>query len=210
MLHGAVVEVRGGVKTAPRYFGRRPEVAYGGPAPQALNFGPSCERRGGAATVLESRDRGEQSSQNPVLFGWLLAYGAQNRPAAATCCGGRCLRWCCVCFPAALLAAAAAPAAAAAADAPAATPFAGGLHLLLQCFPGFLLFPLWCFLCRRPCSSPPSHSKIRSSNRHAMALGSRKRRRHRRPFSRAARPGAISFLQEVNLYREIEATKRAF
>ena len=134
----------------------------------------------------------------------------QNRPAAATCCGGRCLRWCCVCFPAALLAAAAAPAAAAAAAAPTATPFAGGLHLLLQCFPGFLLFPLWCFLYRRPCSSPPSHSKIRSSNRHAVALGNRKRRRHRRPFSRAARPGAISFLQEVNLYREIEATKRAF
>ena len=79
-----MVEVRGGFKTAPRYFGRRPEEAYGGPAPQALNFGPSCERRGGAATVLESRDRGEQSSQNPVLFGWLLAYGAQNRPAAAT------------------------------------------------------------------------------------------------------------------------------
>ena len=175
-------------------------MACGGPAPQALNFGPSCERRGGAATVLESRDRGEQSSQNPVLFGWLLAYGAQNRPAAATCCGGRCLRWCCVCFPAALLAAAAAPAAAAAAAAPAATPFAGGLHLLLQCFPGFLLFPLVvCFLCRRPCSSPPSHSKIRSSNRHAVALESRKRRRHRRPFSRAARPVPISFLQEVNL-----------
>ena len=162
-----MVEVRGGFKTAPRYFGRRPEVACGGPAPQALNFGPSCERRGGAATVLESRDRGEQSSQNPVLFGWLLAYGAQNRPAAATCCGGRCLRWCCVCFPAALLAAAAAPAAAAAAAAaptapaaPAATPFAGGLHMLLQCFPGFLLFPLVvCFLCRCPCFSPPSHSK---------------------------------------------------
>ena len=28
----AVVEVRGGFKTAPRYFGRRPEVACGGPA----------------------------------------------------------------------------------------------------------------------------------------------------------------------------------
>ena len=137
----------------------------------------------------------------------------QNRPAADTCCGGRCLRWCCVCFPVALLAAAAAPAAAAAAAAaaPTATPFAGGLHLLLQCFPGFLLFPLVvCFLCRCPCFSPPSHSKIRSSNRHAVALGNRKRRRHRRPFSRAARPGAISFLQEVNLYREIEATKRTF
>ena len=34
---------------------------------------------------LVLRDRGEQGSQNPVLFGWLLADGAQNRPAA--CCG---------------------------------------------------------------------------------------------------------------------------
>ena len=85
---GAVVEVRGGFKTAPRYFGRRPEVACGGPAPQALNFWPSCERRGGAATVLELRDRGEQGSRNPVLFGWLLTYGAQSRPVAVACCGG--------------------------------------------------------------------------------------------------------------------------
>ena len=66
---------------------------------------------------------------------------------------GRCLRWRwrCVRFPAALLAAP---------TATTATPFAGGLHMLLQCFPGFLLFPLVvCFLCRCPCFSPPSHSK---------------------------------------------------
>ena len=107
----AVVEVRGGFKTAPRYFGRRPEVACGGPAPQALNFGPVCERRGGAATVLESRDRGEQSSQNPVLFGWLLAYAKQASrchllrwallalvlcvlPSCSACC---CYCTCCCC-----------------------------------------------------------------------------------------------------------------
>ena len=63
-------------------------MACGVPAPQALNFWPSCERRGGAATVLELRDRGEQGSRNPVLFGWLLTYGAQSRPVAAACCGG--------------------------------------------------------------------------------------------------------------------------
>ena len=77
----------------------------------------------------------------------------------------------------------------------------GGLHPLLQCF---LLPWLSSFsscsvlLVQVPCFSP-SHSKIRSSNRHAVALGNRKRRRHRRPFSRAARPVPISFLQEVNL-----------
>ena len=85
----------------------------------------------------------------------------QSQPLAAVG-SGRCLRWRCVRFPAALLAAAAAAAAAAptAPTAPTATPFAGGLHMLLQCFPGFLLFPLVvCFLCRCPCFAPPSHSK---------------------------------------------------
>ncbi len=40
----------GGVKTAPRYFGQRPEVACGGPAPQALNFWPWLRSSSGGAS----------------------------------------------------------------------------------------------------------------------------------------------------------------
>ena len=65
---------------------------------------------------------------------------------------------------------------------------------LLQCFPGFLLF-----LLQMPLLFSSISLQTRSNNRHAVAPGNRKRRRHRRPFSRAARPVPISFLQEVNL-----------
>ena len=156
----AAVEIRGGIKTAPRYFGRRPEVACGGPAPQALNFWPSCERRGGAATVLELRDRGEQGSRNPVLFGWLLTYGAQSRPVAAACCGGEwallalalcalpsCSACCCCCCCCCC------------------TYFT--CCTCCNCSNSFCWWAascsaslaFFCFFCRCPCFSPPSHSK---------------------------------------------------
>ena len=157
----AVVEVRGGFKTAPRYFGRRPEVACGGPAPQALNFWPSCERRGGAATVLKLRDRGEQGSRNPVPFGWLLTYGAQSRPVAAACCGGEwallalalcalpsCSACCCCCCCCCCC-----------------TYFT--CCTCCNCSNSFCWWAascsaslaFFCFFCRCPCFSPPSHSK---------------------------------------------------
>ena len=176
-------------------------MACGGPAPQALNFWPSCERRGGAATVLKLRDRGEQGSRNPVLFGWLLTYGAQSRPVAAACCGGEwallAMALCAVCASQLLCL---------------LLLLLLLLHLLhllhllqllqllllvgclLQCFPGFLLF-----LLQMPLLFSSISLQTRSNNRHAVAPGNRKRRRHRRPFSRAARPVPISFLQEVNL-----------
>ena len=123
---------------------------------------------------LVLRDRGEQGSQNPVLFGELLTYWAQNRPAAAACGGEWALLALALCASQLLcllllhllhllrllrllrllqlL-------------------LRGGLHLLLQCLHSFLLlFPsVACFLCKFPCSSPPSDSKIRSNNsRHAV------------------------------------------
>ena len=196
-----MVEVRGGFKTAPRYFGRRPEVACGGPAPQALNFWPSCERRGGAATVLELRDRGEQGSRNPVLFGWLLTYGAQSRPVAVACCGGEwallalalcalpscsaccCCSYCSCCTYCTYCSSFCWWAAYALAVLPWLSSVSSCGVLLVQ-------MPLLC---------SSISLQTRSNNRHAVAPGNRKRRRHRRPFSRAARPVPISFLQEVNL-----------
>ena len=177
-------------------------MACGGPAPQALNFWPSCERRGGAATVLELRDRGEQGSRNPVLFDWLLTYGAQSRPVAvaallrwgvgAACAGAVCAsQLLCLLLLLLLLL---------------LLHLLHLLHLLqllqllllvgclLQCFPGFLLF-----LLQMPLLFSSISLQTRSNNRHAVAPGKGKRRRHRRPFSRAARPVPISFLQEVNL-----------
>ena len=184
-------------------------MACGGPAPQALNFWPSCERRGGAATVLKLRDRGEQGSRNPVLFGWLLAYAKQASrchllrwallalvlcvlpSCSACCCCCTCCCCCCCCCTC-------------------CNSFCRWAASPLAVLPWLSSFSsCGVLLVQVPCFSP-SHSKIRSSNRHAVALGNRKRRRHRRPFSRAARPGAISFLQEVNLHRETEAAERAF
>ena len=54
---------------------------------------------------------------------------------------------------------------------PAATSLAGWAASPLAVLPAslaFFFFLLACFLCRCPCSSPPSHSKIRSNNRHAV------------------------------------------
>ena len=99
--------------------------------------------------------------------------------------------------PAVLLAGAGTGAAAAAAEgttsAHAATLFAGGLPLLLQCLPGFLL-PL---LCR--CSSPTSDSKIQSDNkqrtgRRAVRQGNESAAGIGDYQPRAARSSAISGL----------------
>ena len=65
----------------------------------------------------------------------------------------------------------AAPAAHAVPAVPAATSLAGWAESPLAVLPAslaFFFFLLACFLCRCPCSSPPSHSKIRSNNRHAV------------------------------------------